>query len=104
MSPSNITIGIVVVLALSTGQEVIGKVLNANAREITLEKALGLGYDFQNGQMGFGFIPHGPLVEENKTYQVAHVVYAAVPKDRLMQEYANATGGIVTPPKGLILG
>lgn len=102
----------VVVLKLSTGEEVIGKVSGENHEELFLEFALGLNYQMQDeGKLGFAFFPYGPLVDKNKNFRKAHVVWQAPPLDGLLNAYNQATSQImtpsdkiITPPKSLIIG
>lgn len=95
----------VVVFALSTGQEIIAKITGVDEYTVTLSKTLGLGYNFQEGtnKLNFGFVPHGPLVRDEKVYSRAHIVYVAIPKDDLFSAYQQATGAVLTPPKGVIV-
>jgi hypothetical protein len=101
---SNEIIGNVLVIKLSSGEEILGKVVDVKENTaIALQNTLAIGYERDNkGQIGYGFIPWGPLVSDVKFINMNHIIYASEPKDSLAQAYNQATGAIVTPSKQII--
>lgn len=98
----NIFVNTVIVIKLSSGEEVIGAVNFIDDKELVLDDVLGLGYDLQNGQLNFGFIPYSPLTSKSKSFLINSIIFHTLPKDALLQAYKGATGGIVTPPQNII--
>ena len=102
----------VLILKLSTGEEVIGRIVNESDDTYQIEFGLLLNYQLQDeGKIAFGFLPYSPLSNKDKRINKSHVVWSAEPADGLKDAYNKATGQImtpsdkiITPPKGLIIG
>jgi hypothetical protein len=88
----------VLVLKLSTGEEIIGDVTTPSEGVVHVEFGLLLHYEMQDGgKLGFGFLPYAPLVDKNKNINQAHIVWSAEPTESLLNAYKQATGKVVTP-------
>ena len=103
----------VLVLKLSTGEEIIGDVNDdAMGNHINVEFGLLLNYQLtEDHKLQFSFLPYAPLVDKDKVINKNHVVWSAPPVEGLLQKYREATQRVVTPsstiltpPKGLIIG
>jgi hypothetical protein len=77
---------------------------------VCLDRILGIGYDIQPGEngapgkIGFGFLPHSPMTEKKKYFNMIHVVYLTSPSPMLESAYRQASSPIATPQRSLIVG
>lgn len=98
----------VVVVRLTTGEELIGKAVSVPTDTGTLEvsKPLILGMQQnQQGEVGLGFGPFmfglsddGTVVIEKGTYMVV-----AKARDEIRVAYTKATTGLEVPPAGAVI-
>lgn len=94
----------VLVLKLSTGEEIIGDIANENEKEFQVNFALLLQYQMQDeGKLGFGFLPYAPLTNKDKLVFKNQVVWLAPPAEGLLNAYKQATGIVMTPSNKLLI-
>ena len=95
------------VYKLINGEEIITKVTGEEGDVISTENpATIVMQDQGGGRVGLGMAPYMPYIESKKV-SIAKSAIASygVPDDKLVNEYNRIFGsGIITPPKGLIMG
>jgi hypothetical protein len=93
------------ILKLITGEEVLGEVVEGglDTNNITLKNTVALVIQPSQQGLQMGFLPWGNMVEGNITLSYSNIIYIGDPKDDLRTNYSSMFGGIVTPPKQLIV-
>jgi hypothetical protein len=92
------------ILKLVTGEEIIGEVEYDTGDTITLKNILAIMLQpTRDGMLSFGFIPWGSLVDGSIMLGHESIVYSGIPTQDVQNNYAEKFGGIVTPPKQLIV-
>jgi hypothetical protein len=87
---------------VTSGEEVIGKVIAQTDDTITLEQGITIGM----GQQGMQLIPamFTTLPTAELTINTANITMFAVTSDDVVDAYREATTGIKTPDKKIIMG
>lgn len=91
-------------LKFSNGEEIVCKIKTIGVGEVEIEKPLAVMYNFQEGNLTFGFapIPWLPLALDLVVNR-DHILVEGKPNDMLLQAYQKATGVIITPPEKKLL-
>jgi hypothetical protein len=98
------------ILKLTTGEEVLGEVIEDNDNFITLKNPVGVAIvRGQNGQPSVGFAPFPLHMEQVKdrtfSFKQSMIVYSYTPQEEFINNYNQIFGsGIVLPNKQLITG
>lgn len=91
---------------LVSGEELIGEVIFEETDHIVLKNVLAiLIRQDQQGNLGVGFLPFAPYVGKNASFEFKKdkLTFAMEVDDQMRNQYNSIFGGIVTPPKTLIL-
>jgi len=94
-------------IKLFSGEEIVGEVTFEDENEILLKNPLIVMMQrTPDGDVGIGFVPFAPYLPKGHPipFKTAATVYALEVDDNMKNNYSKAFGGIVTPPKKLILG
>jgi len=94
------------VLKLVTGEEILGEILSEEADRIAVKNPLLIMMQrTQNGEVGMGFLPYLPYSEDRQfTFKSDHVLVCKEVDSELKNQYNKIFGGIITPPKKILLG
>ena len=91
------------ILKLITGEEIIGEFSVEGETFITLKNPLAIVIRPSREGFTFGFMPWCNLMEGEKRLSMSNVVTMGAPTDDVKNTYNSMFGGIVTPPKQLIV-
>lgn len=94
------------VLKMVTGEEVLAEILSEEADRVKVKNPLTIMMQrTQSGEIGMGFLPYIPYSESREfEFKSEHVVVCKEVDDELRNQYNKIFGGIITPPKKIILG
>ena len=89
-------------IKVTSGEELVGKVIEQTDTTITLEQGITIGM----GQQGMQMIPamFTTLPTSNITINTANITMVADTADDVKDAYREATTGIKTPDKKIIMG
>ena len=89
-------------LKVTSGEELVGKVIEQTDTTITLEQGITIGM----GQQGMQMIPamFTTLPTANLTINTANITMVADTAEDVKDAYREATTGIKTPDKKIIMG
>ena len=91
------------ILKLITGEEVIGEVVAEEKKFIELKNPLSIMLRPSQEGFTFGFVPWCNLMDGNKQIPLDKVVVMGDASDDVKNAYNSMFGGIVTPPKQLLV-
>lgn len=93
------------ILKLITGEEIIGEVALEDETLITLKNPIAIVIRPSQDGFTFGFMPWCSLIEGERLVSIglSNVVTMGNPTDEVKNTYSSMFGGIVTPPKQLIV-
>jgi hypothetical protein len=91
------------ILKLITGEEIIGEVVSENESHIELKNPLSIMLRPAQDGFTFGFVPWCNLMEGNKKISHDRIITSGDASDDVKNTYNSMFGGIVTPPKQLIV-
>jgi hypothetical protein len=100
-------------IKLISGEELVGEVIHEEKgndgfiEEITLKNVLAILIQrAQDGNLGVGFVPFAPYLGKNTTFDFRHekLLFVKEVDEQMTNQYNSIFGGIVTPPKQLIIG
>lgn len=94
------------VLKMVTGEEVLAEIVSEEADRIKVKNPLIIMMQrTQNGEIGMGFLPYLPYSESRDfEFKVDHIIVCKEVDSELRNQYNNIFGGIITPPKKILLG
>lgn len=96
------------VVKLMSGEEIFGEVVEESDTDITIKNPLAIMLGrAPNGDVQVGFVPFAMYLgrEPRVTFKINNLVMInEVVDERMVNQYNSAFGGIVTPPKQLIVG
>jgi hypothetical protein len=96
------------VLKLVSGEEVVAEIVHHDESEIVIKNPLAiiLQRGQQQGEIGIGFVPFAPYAGRSATINIRKdkIVFEFEVDDEMRNQYNTIFGGIVTPPKTLIVG
>lgn len=95
------------VIKTKTGEEVLGDVENVTEGYVKVTNpVLVIMQRMQNGETGLGFVPYMPyLAKKEVIFHESDLLHPPMEiDDGLKNQYNGVFGGIVTPPKQLIVG
>jgi hypothetical protein len=93
-------------IKLNSGEELVGEVMVEDSNEIVLKNVLAILIQRnQDGNLGIGFVPFAPYLGKGVTFEFAldKLIFVKEVDDAMKNQYNSIFGGIVTPPKQLIL-
>ena len=93
-------------IKLISGEELIGEVLHEEESVLALKNVLAIVIrQAQDGNLTVGFVPFAPYLGRNTTidFQTDKLIFVKEVDDTMANQYNSIFGGIVTPPKTLIL-
>lgn len=100
-------------IKLISGEELVGEVLHEEKiegtnyiTEITLKNVLAILISRgQDGNLGVGFVPFAPYLGKGTSFDfpVEKLLFIKEVDTQMANQYNSIFGGIVTPPKTLIL-
>lgn len=98
---------------LVSGEELVGEVVHEDhgndgfVEEISLKNVLAVMISrTQTGDLNVGFIPFAPYLGKDVTFDFHHtkLIFVKEVDEQMRNQYNSIFGGIVTPPKQLIVG
>jgi len=98
---------------LISGEELVGEVVHEERgndgfiEEISIKNVLAIINQRDNqGNLGVGFVPFAPYLGKNVTFDFKHdkLLFIKEVDDQMANQYNSIFGGIVTPPKSILLG
>jgi hypothetical protein len=93
---------------LVSGEELIGEVEGEEpGLAITLKKVVVVAMrTTQTGDLNIGFIPFAPYtgMDSSFTFELRNTIFVKDVDDKMKNQYNSLFGGIVTPPKTLLIG
>ena len=98
---------------LISGEELVGEVVHEERgndgfiEEISLKNVLAIMIQrAQDGNLSVGFVPFAPYLGKNTTFDFRHekLLFVKEVDDQMANPYNSIFGGIVTPPKTILLG
>ena len=96
----------VIAMKLVSSEEVIGEVVERTDLAIKLKNVVTVAVQQTEKGPALGFLPFMPYLPKNGTveFNLNHVILTETVDDQMANQYNSVFGGIVTPPKSLILG
>jgi len=94
-------------IKLISGEELVSEVLFQDEEVITLKNPLLiLMRPGQDGSLTIGFAPFAPYLGKDPSFSIKldKVIFASEVDTQMANQYNSLFGGIVTPPKQIILG
>ena len=89
---------------LISGEEIIGTIVGTSPDYVELKDSVSIAYHpAGDGKMSAGFAPHMPYSEGNLILYSRAIAVRTGVKEDMLNEYKRIFGGIITPPKGLII-
>jgi hypothetical protein len=92
---------------LMSGEEVVGEVIHEENDVTTLKNVLMIMIQRdKEGNLNIGFVPFAPYLGKEATFEFStdKVMFVKEVDTQMANMYNSVFGGIVTPPKTLILG
>jgi hypothetical protein len=90
-------------MKLTTGEEILAEIVSEDGNSLTIKNCVAIVLNPSREGISYGFMPWGNLSKEDKTIVRTNVIYSATPNDDIRSSYSSMFGGIVTPPKHLIV-
>lgn len=93
-------------LKLVSSEEVLGEVVSETKTSITLKNVVTVAVQQTEKGPALGFLPFMPYLPKNVeiAFDLKHIILSEEVDDKMANQYNSVFGGIVTPPKNLILG
>ena len=94
-------------IKLISGEELLGEVFHEDETEILLKNVLAILMSRQqDGNLGIGFVPFAPYLGKDMTleFKTSHLIFSKEVDDQMKNQYNSIFGGIITPPKTLLVG
>lgn len=94
-------------LKLVSGEELVGEIVSEDAGEIVIKNPLAIMIQrTQTGDLGIGFVPFAPYLPKDTSIPIStdKTTFCIEVDDQMKNQYNSIFGGIVTPPKTLIVG
>lgn len=91
---------------LISGEELVGEVVFEENDKILLKNVLAIMIQRDaQGNLGIGFVPFAPYLGKSATFEFLKdkLQFVNEVDDQMKNQYNSIFGGIVTPPKTLIL-
>jgi len=98
----------IVVIKVSTGEDVILEAAGEDEHFLIYKNAVSIKLQMQQGQVGLSF-QHFPIYanQEPDTRQLmpkTSIVYSYIPSKEILENYKQTFSGIIVPDKKIILG
>lgn len=91
------------IFKLTTGEEIIGEVVNETEHSVSLENPLAIMLRPSQDGFTYGFVPWCHMIDGAKEIALSNIVVSGLASDDVKNTYNSMFGGIVTPPKQLIV-
>lgn len=94
-------------LKLISGEELVGEVISESETNIVIKNPLAIMLSrTRDGDLSIGFVPFAPYLGEKieLSFDKERTLFCKEVDEKMQNQYSNIFGGIVTPPKKLILG
>lgn len=94
-------------LKLISGEEIVGEVVSESETHIKLKNPLAIMLArTQTGDLNVGFIPFAPYLGKDLEIELKleNTQFCKEVDEQMKNQYNSIFGGIVTPPKQLIIG
>lgn len=93
------------ILKLITGEEIIGEITTEEDSLVTLKNPLAIVIRPSQEGFTFGFMPWCSLMDGERLVSIglSNIITMGNPTDEVRNAYSSMFGGIVTPPKQLIV-
>lgn len=91
---------------LISGEELVGEVIHEEDNTLVLKNVLAIMIQrAQDGNLGIGFVPFAPYLGKGVSFDFDKdkLQFVKEVDDQMKNQYNSIFGGIVTPPKTLIL-
>lgn len=98
---------------LVSGEELVGEVVHEERgndgfiEEISIKNVLAIMIQRdRDGNLNVGFVPFAPYLGKNVTFDFRHekLLFVKEVDEQMANQYNSIFGGVVVPPKSLILG
>lgn len=94
-------------LKLISGEEIVAEIVSEEDGVVTLRNPLAIMLSrAQSGDLNVGFVPFAPYLGKEPTIklEVSKLQFINEVDEQMKNQYNSIFGGIVTPPKQLIIG
>lgn len=94
------------VVKLVSGEEIVCEVLYENSMDITIKNPLMITMrPTQTGDLQIGFIPYAPYLGKNPSITInrGRIIFVQEVDENMRNQYNSIFGGIVVPPKQLLV-
>jgi len=93
---------------LVSGEELIGEVIHEEpGLEITLKNVVAVMIQrTQSGDLSIGFVPFAPYTGKGGSFsfELVKTIFVKEIDDQMANQYNSMFGGVVVPPKQILLG
>lgn len=92
---------------LISGEELLGEVMEETADTIALKDVLAILISrAQDGNLGIGFVPFAPYLGKGviHDFKLSQLIFVKEVDEQMRNQYNSIFGGVVVPPKTLIIG
>lgn len=93
----------VVIFKLSSGEEIVGEVVMESENTLEVTNTVAVMIRPGNEGYSYGFVPWGAMLDGNKLISKNFILWKGVPNDEAKNAYSSIFGGVVVPPKQLIV-
>lgn len=94
-------------IKILSGEELVAEVLHEDENEITIKNPLAIMIQrAPTGDLNVVLIPFAPYLGRHPTitFTMNRILFAVEVDEQMRNQYNSVYGGIVTPPKQLIVG
>lgn len=92
---------------LVSGEELVGDVVYEEPDHIVMQNVLAIMlHRTQDGNLNVGFVPFAPYLGKgvNFEFKLDKLLFVKEVDDQMKNQYNSIFGGVVVPPKTLIVG
>jgi hypothetical protein len=93
---------------LVSGEELIGEVLHEEpGLEVTLKNVVAVMISrTQSGDLSIGFVPFAPYLGKgaSHSFELVKTIFVKEVDEQMANQYNSIFGGVVVPPKQILLG
>jgi hypothetical protein len=91
------------IFKLTTGEEIIAEVTQETETHVSLDNPLAIMLRPSQDGFTYGFVPWCHMIDGAKQIPLNSIVVSGPASDDVKNTYNSMFGGIVTPPKNLIV-
>lgn len=92
---------------LISGEELVGEVIHEEDGTVTMKNPLAIVMSrTQTGDLNVGFVPFAPYLGKDASFDFTpdRMIFIKEVDDQMKNQYTSIFGGIVTPPKQILMG